>query len=113
MRYVRYRTGLFRDVCPNATSGSSSVSSGVGTMGFNEGELNMNSIRLLAIALLVGGTLGLVYGGFSYTKDTTAVKLGSLELTVKEQKQVNIPLWAGIGAIVAGGLLLLTASKRG
>ena len=72
----------------------------------------MNSIRLLAIALLVGGTLGLVYGGFSYTKDTTAVKLGSLELTVKEQKQVNIPLWAGIGAIVAGGLLLLTASKR-
>ncbi|MBK7279896.1 hypothetical protein [Candidatus Aalborgicola defluviihabitans] len=73
----------------------------------------MNSIRLLAIALLVGGTLGLVYGGFSYTKDTTAVKLGSLELTVKEQKQVNIPLWAGIGAIVAGGLLLLTASKRG
>ena len=82
-------------------------------MGFNEGELNMNSIRLLAIALLLGGTLGLVYGGFSYTKDTTAVKLGSLELTVKEQKQVNIPLWAGIGAIVAGGLLLLTASKRG
>ena len=73
----------------------------------------MNSIRILAIALLVGGTLGLVYGGFSYTKDTTAVKLGSLELTVKEQKQVNIPLWAGIGAIVAGGLLLLTASKRG
>jgi len=81
--------------------------------GFNKGELNMNSIRLLAIALLLGGTLGLVYGGFSYTKDTTAVKLGSLELTVKEQKQVNIPLWAGIGAIVAGGLLLLTASKRG
>ena len=73
----------------------------------------MNSIRLLAIALLLGGTLGLVYGGFSYTKDTTAVKLRSLEQTVNEHKQVNIPLWAGIGAIVAGGLLLLTASKRG
>jgi len=113
MRYVRYRTGLFRDVCLNATRSSSSVPSDVGMTGFNKGELNMNSIRLLAIALLLGGTLGLVYGGFSYTKDTTAVKLGSLELTVKEQKQVNIPLWAGIGAIVAGGLLLLTASKRG
>ena len=73
----------------------------------------MNAVRLLAIVLLVGGTLGLVYGGFSYTKDTTAVKLGPLELSVKEQKQVNIPLWAGIGAIVAGGVLLLGASRRG
>jgi hypothetical protein len=58
------------------------------------------------------GALALVYGGFSYTKDTTAVKLGSLELSVKEQKNVNIPLWAGVGAIVAGGLLLLSTSKR-
>lgn len=72
----------------------------------------MNAIRFLAIALLVAGALGLVYGGFSYTKDTTAVKLGSLELSVKEQKNVNIPLWAGVGAIVAGGLLLLSTSKR-
>jgi hypothetical protein len=73
----------------------------------------MNAVKLFAIVLLVLGVLGLAYGGFSYTKDTTAVKVGSLELTVKEQKQVNIPLWAGIGAIVAGGLLLLSTSKRG
>jgi TRAP-type C4-dicarboxylate transport system permease small subunit len=73
----------------------------------------MNAVRLFAIVLLVAGALGLIYGGFSYTKDTTAVKVGSLELSVKEQKQVNIPLWAGIGAIVAGGVLLLAGSKRG
>ena len=73
----------------------------------------MTSITILAIARLVGVTMRCVYCGCSSTKDTTAVKMGSLELTVKEQKQVNIPLWAGIGAIVAGGLLLLTASKRG
>lgn len=73
----------------------------------------MNSIRILAIVLLVAGTLGLVYGGFSYTKDTTAVKLGPLELSVKEKEQVNIPLWAGIAAIAAGGVLLLTAGRRG
>jgi hypothetical protein len=85
---------------------------GLRTTGRNEGEQNMNTVKILAILLLVGGTLGLVYGGFSYTKDTTAVKLGPLELSVKEQKQVNIPLWAGIGAIVAGGVLLLGASKR-
>jgi hypothetical protein len=72
----------------------------------------MNSIRMVAIALVVAGALGLIYGGFSYTKDTTAVKLGPLELSVKEKEQVNIPLWAGVAAIVAGGALLLTAGKR-
>jgi hypothetical protein len=73
----------------------------------------MNAVKLFGIVLLVAGALGLVYGGFSYTKDTTAVKVGSLELSVKEQKQVNIPLWAGVGAIVVGGLLLVSTSKRG
>jgi TRAP-type C4-dicarboxylate transport system permease small subunit len=72
----------------------------------------MNSIRLAAIALVVVGTLALIYGGFSYTKDTTAVKLGSLELSVKEKERVNVPMWAGIAAIVAGGLMLVVGSKR-
>jgi hypothetical protein len=85
----------------------------MGTQGSGQGSNSMNAVKLFAIVLLVLGVLGLAYGGFSYTKDTTAVKVGSLELTVKEQKQVNIPLWAGIGAIVAGGLLLLSTSKRG
>jgi len=77
------------------------------------GEADMNSIRMVAIVLMVAGALGLIYGGFSYTKDTTAVKLGPLELSVKEKEQVNIPLWAGIAAIAAGGFLLLTAGRRG
>jgi TRAP-type C4-dicarboxylate transport system permease small subunit len=72
----------------------------------------MNSIRLAAIALVVVGTLALIYGGFSYTKDTTAVKLGPLELSVQEKETVNIPMWAGIAAIVAGGLMLAVGSKR-
>ena len=45
----------------------------------------MNAIKMLGIALLIAGVLGLVYGGFSYTKDTTAVKLGPIELTVKKK----------------------------
>lgn len=73
----------------------------------------MNPIRMIAIALLIGGTLALVYGGFSYTKDTTAVKLGPIELTVKEKESVNIPIWAGVGAIVAGGLLLAFGGRKG
>jgi hypothetical protein len=73
----------------------------------------MNGLKLIAVSLLVAGTLALVYGGFSYTKDTTAVKLGPLELSVKEKKTVNIPLWAGIGAIAAGGLLLVFGGRKG
>ncbi len=72
----------------------------------------MNPIKLVAIALLVAGVLGLVYGGFSYTKDTTVVKLGPIEVTAKEKQTVNVPLWAGIGAIVVGGLLLTVGSRK-
>lgn len=73
----------------------------------------MNTTKIIAIVLIVAGVLGLLYGGFSYTKDTTAVKLGPIELSVKEKQTVNIPMWAGIGAIVIGGLLLVLGSKKG
>ena len=63
-------------------------------------------MKIAAIILMVTGLLGLVYGSFSYTKDKTAVKLGPLELSVKEKETVNVPVWAGVGAIVVGGLLL-------
>jgi uncharacterized membrane protein len=76
------------------------------------GDDKMNTTRLIAIVLIVAGVLGLVYGGFSYTKDTTAVKIGPVELSVKERETVNIPMWAGIGAIVIGGLLLVLGNKK-
>ena len=67
----------------------------------------MSALKIAAIALIIAGILGLVYGGFSYTKDTHSAKIGSLELSVKDTKTVNVPLWAGVGAIVVGGLLLV------
>ncbi|MEO5794326.1 MAG: hypothetical protein ABIP34_04680 [Rhodoferax sp.] len=73
----------------------------------------MNSLKLVAITLIAAGVLALVYGSFSYTKDTTAVKIGPLELSVKEKETVNVPVWAGVGAIVVGGLLLAFGSKKG
>lgn len=72
----------------------------------------MNATRLVAIALIVAGALGLAYRSFSYTKDTTVVKLGPLEVQAKEKETVNIPLWAGIGAIVIGGVLLVVGGRR-
>jgi len=71
----------------------------------------MNMFKTAGIVLIIAGVLGLVYGGFSYTKDTTAVKLGSLELSVREKERVNVPLWAGIGAIALGVGLLVAAGR--
>ena len=71
----------------------------------------MNATKMIAILLIAAGALGLVYGGFSYTKETHSASIGPLKLEVKEKEQVNIPLWAGIGAIVGGVLLLVTARK--
>ncbi len=72
----------------------------------------MNSIRIAAIALIVAGVLGLAYGGFSYDKDTTKAKLGPIELSVTEKRNVNVPVWAGVGAILMGGVLLLVGAKK-
>jgi len=66
----------------------------------------MDAIKMLAIVLIVAGGLGLAYGGFTYTKETHQAKLGPIELSVKDKETVNIPVWAGVGAIVAGMALL-------
>jgi multidrug transporter EmrE-like cation transporter len=71
----------------------------------------MNPMKMLALALIAGGVLGLVYGGFSYTKETHRADIGPVHLAVAEKEQVNIPMWAGIGAIVAGAVLLATGRK--
>ncbi len=66
----------------------------------------MSPIKIVGIILIVAGGLALAYGGFSYTKETHKAEIGPLKLTVQEKEQVNVPVWAGIGAIVAGVVLL-------
>jgi TRAP-type C4-dicarboxylate transport system permease small subunit len=70
-------------------------------------EAEMNAIRIVALALIIGGALGLAYGGFSYTKENHEAKIGPIDIHVAEKEHVNIPIWVGIGAIVIGGVLLL------
>ena len=72
----------------------------------------MNPIKVLGIVLVVLGILGLVYGGFSYTRDRTVTKVGPVEVSAKEKETVNVPMWAGVGAVVAGGLLLVFAGRK-
>ena len=72
----------------------------------------MSAVKIAAILLILAGVLGLAYGGFSYTTETHEAKLGPIELSVKEKQTVNIPVWAGVGAIVIGGVLLLLGGRR-
>lgn len=72
----------------------------------------MNAMKVIALLLIVGGVLGLVYGSFSYTKETHEAKLGPVELSVKDRQTVNVPVWAGVGAIVIGGALLLFGGRK-
>ena len=66
---------------------------------------------MLAIALIVAGGLGLAYGGFTYTKETHETRIGPIVLAVKDTQTVNIPIWVGVGSLVAGIVLLITRKK--
>ena len=72
----------------------------------------MNSVKIVAIVLMIAGVLGLVYGGFSYTKSTQEAKIGPLELTVQDKHTVNVPVWAGVGAVLVGGVLLVFSNRK-
>lgn len=72
----------------------------------------MDARKLIGVALVVAGVLGLLYGGFSYTKNTHDVKLGPIELSVKEKQSVNVPVWAGVAAIAAGVVLLVLGGRK-
>ena len=71
----------------------------------------MSGVKIAAIVLIVAGVLGLAYGGFSYTKETHKGQFGPIEMSVSERQTINVPIWAGVGAIVVGGVLLLFGGK--
>jgi hypothetical protein len=73
----------------------------------------MNLVKVVGVLLIVAGVLGVVFNSFSFTKETHELKLGPVELSVKEKQAVDIPVWASVGAIVVGGLLLAFGNRKG
>lgn len=68
--------------------------------------------RILGILFVIAGTLALAYGGFSYTRASHDVKLGSIQFSVKEKESVTIPAWGGVAGITTGVLLLLLGGRK-
>jgi drug/metabolite transporter (DMT)-like permease len=71
----------------------------------------MDAKKFAALLLIVAGALALVYGGFTYTKESHKVDVGSLHVAVDEKQHVSVPVWAGIGALLVGGFLLTVSRK--
>jgi hypothetical protein len=72
----------------------------------------MNPVKLIAVLLIIAGVLGLAYGGFSYTQDKTVAQVGPISINAAEKHTVNIPMWAGIGGIALGALLLALGGRK-
>ena len=72
----------------------------------------MNPVKIVGILLVIAGILGLAYGSFSYSRNTTVAKLGPIEINAQETHTVNVPMWAGIGGIVVGGLLIAFGGRK-
>jgi hypothetical protein len=68
-------------------------------------------MKVVAIILIVGGILMLVFRGFSFTQEKKVVDLGPLEVNKKEEKSVGWPMYAG-GLALAAGLIMLVADKK-
>jgi len=72
----------------------------------------MDAIKVVAVILIIAGILALAFGGFSFTKEKHTAHIGSIDLSLKEKEHVNVPLWAGVAAIVVGAGLLLMRPRR-
>lgn len=72
----------------------------------------MDGLKILGIVLIIAGVLGLAFGGFTYTEDRSETNIGPVELAVEDRETVNIPVWAGVGAIIVGGLILVGSGRR-
>ena len=72
----------------------------------------MNATKITGIVLILLGLVGFFTGGFSFTKESTAAKIGPIELTVKEKESVNVPQWMSLGALALGAVLLVAGFKK-
>jgi hypothetical protein len=73
----------------------------------------MDGVKIAAFLLIIAGALALAFGGFSYTKESHEAKVGPIELTVQDKKTVNVPVWAGLGMVLVGGVLLAAGGRKG
>jgi hypothetical protein len=69
-------------------------------------------MRIIGIALIVLGAIGLIWGGITYTRHRDTVTMGPMSVTVQQRDTLPIsPLLSGV-ALIAGIALLVAGPKR-
>lgn len=71
----------------------------------------MNILRVIGILLIVAGAVGLAYGQFTYTEETHDADFGPIKFKVEDRETINVPTWAGVGAVGLGVILLVVRVK--
>jgi hypothetical protein len=72
----------------------------------------MSLVKMIAVVLITLGVIGLVYGNITYTKESHETKVGPIELSIKDKETISIPIWAGVGSIAFGSMLLLLGRRK-
>ena len=67
--------------------------------------------NLLAVALIVLGLVGVLYGGFTYTREKKVVDLGPVEVTKQEHERLPISPIVG-GLVLISGVWLLVSNRH-
>lgn len=71
----------------------------------------MAAFKIVAVLLIASGIIGLMYGGITSTKTTHDAEISPAELSITDKRAINVPIWAGVAAIVVGGGLMLVRVK--
>ena len=68
--------------------------------------------KTVGLLLIVAGLIGLLYGGFSYTKRDKILDIGPIQATKTETKTVPLPPIIGAVALIAGIFLVIAPQTR-
>ena len=69
-------------------------------------------MKIVGMVLIAAGVLALIYGGFTYKKETHDATIGPIQIGFTEKKRMDVPVWAGVALVVVGGGLLIADRKK-
>jgi hypothetical protein len=69
-------------------------------------------VKIVGVALIILGFIGLIVGGFGYNKTDEIAKVGDLKMQVVEKKHVSLPPFVSGAAILVGAVLLFAGGRK-
>jgi hypothetical protein len=72
----------------------------------------MNTLTLIGIILIVLGTVGLIYGGITYTSKKNVVDIGDLKIQVDQKEHIPLSPIFGAAAVAVGVVLVIVGRRR-